>query len=333
VRRSRFVALAGAGVAAPALATRPADAAAITFKWGHATQAEHPLAINAGRVRDEVRERSGGRLEIQLFGNNVLGGDPAMLTQVRSGALQLYSGFGGAYEAIAPLAGIEGIGFAFRSQAQALAAFDGPLGALVRRQIDARGGLVTFDRAWVNGFREITTSTKPIVTVDDLRGLRIRTPSAAIWVDLFKTLGASPTPIAASEMYTALQTHIVDAQENPFTIIQTYKLFEVQKYISVTNHMWSNFWITANAAAYHALAPDLQQILRDGMNRAALSNRRDMQASNDSLAATLTAAGMTVNQVDTPPFRAKLGPFYEKYRTAYGDEAWRLLEASVGKLG
>ena len=329
MRRRLFLASAGAAAFAP----RRVAAAPVTLKWAHATQDEHPLAVNAARVRDEVAARSGGRLAIELFGNNVLGGDPSMLSQVRTGAIQIYSGYGGAYESIAPLAGIEGIGFAFRSQAQALAAFDGPLGALVRRQIDERGGLVSFERAWVNGFRQITTSTKPVVAVDDLRGLRIRTPAAAIWVDLFRTLGAAPTPIAANEMYTALQTHIVDAQENPFTIIETYKLYEVQKYISVTNHMWSNFWVTANADAYRALAPDLQRLLRDAVNRAALSNRREMQASNDSLTAKLIAAGMQINQVETGPFRARLGQFYAKYRATYGDDAWRLLETAVGRLG
>jgi len=333
MRRRDFIVSASALLGGVALAPRTALAAPIAFKWAHATQDEHPLAINAARVRDEVHARSGGRLEIQLFGNNVLGGDPAMLSQVRSGAIQLYSGYGGAYEAIAPLAGIEGVGFAFRSQTQALAAFDGPLGALVRAQIDANGGLVTFERAWVNGFRQITTSTKPIVTVADLRGLRIRTPSSAIWVDLFTTLGAAPTPIVASEMYTALQTHIVDAQENPFTIIQTYRLYEVQKFVSVTNHMWSNFWVTANADAYRALPPDLQRVLRDATNRMALANRRDMQASNDALAAKIVAEGMKLNRVDTAPFRARLGPFYAKYRTKYGADAWKLLEASVGSLG
>jgi tripartite ATP-independent transporter DctP family solute receptor len=331
MRRRGALAIAG-GALAGTLA-RPAFAAPVTFKWAHATQDAHPLAVNAARVRDEVAARSGGRLAIELFGNNVLGGDPSMLSQVRTGAIQMYSGYGGAYESIAPLAGIDGIGFAFRSQAQALAAFDGPLGALVRQQIDERGGLVTFERAWVNGFRQITTGTRPIVVVDDLRGLRIRTPSAAIWVDLFRTLGASPTPIAANEMYTALQTHIVDAQENPFTIIETYKLYEVQKYISVTNHMWSNFWVTVNADAYRALPADLQRLLRDAVNRAALSNRREMAASNESLAAKLVAAGMQINRVETGPFRARLGPFYAKYRATYGDEAWRLLEAAVGRLG
>ena len=113
MNRRRFAgALAAASLVVP---RRARAAAAYTLKWAHATQPEHPLAYNAVRVRDAVRARTGGRLEIELFGNNVLGGDPAMLSQVRAGAIQLYSGYGGAYEGIAPLAGIEGIGFAFTS--------------------------------------------------------------------------------------------------------------------------------------------------------------------------------------------------------------------------
>ena len=255
----------GAGataLASIAIIPAPARAAEYTFKWGHATQANHPLNVNAVRVRAAVAKASKGRLDIQVFGNNVLGGDTAMLAQVRSGAIQMYSGFGGFYANVAPIAGIEAIGFAFKNQAQALRAFDGPLGAYIRKDIDAKGGVVTFDRAWVNGFRQITTSTKPIVTIADMQGLKIRTPAAKIWVDMFSALGASPTPINASEMYTAMQTHIVDAQENPFTILETYRLFEVQKYISVTNHMWSNFWVVANADAYKNLPPDLHQFVR-----------------------------------------------------------------------
>jgi tripartite ATP-independent transporter DctP family solute receptor len=322
-----------AGLAGAALAPVAISATPLTFRWGHATQDDHPLAINAARVRDEVHARSGGRLEIALFGNNQLGGDTAMLGQVRSGALQIYSGYGGAYEVVAPLAGIEGIGFAFTSQAQALQTFDGPLGALVRNQIEELAGLITFRRAWVNGFRQITTSTKPIVSVGDLAGLKIRTPPSPIWVDLFKTLGAAPTPINASEMYTALQTHVVDAQENPFTIVDTYHLYEVQKYLSVTNHMWSNFWVVTNGDAFRALPLDLQRILSEAMDRAALRQRAEMERSNASLASKLLSLGMKINTVNTAPFRARLGTFYAKYREKYGDAAWSRLEAAVGKLG
>lgn len=330
--RARFIGGAAAGFASIAIVRSPARAAEYTFKWGHATQLNHPLHVNAVRVKNAVLARSKGRLAIELFPNNTLGGDPAMLAQARSGAIQLYSGYGGIFSSVAPSAGIEGVGFAFKSQAQALAAFDGPLGAYVRKEMDSKG-FMTFEKPWVNGFRQITTSTKPIRTVADMEGLKIRTPPSKIWVDMFKELGASPTPIAASEMYVALQTHVVDAQENPFTILETYRLFEVQKYVSVTNHMWSNFWNVANADAFHALPPDLQTILREEMSAKASSNRREMELSNASLAEKMGRVyGMRINVVETLPFRAKLKPFYAKEKVDFGPEAWGLLEKSVGTL-
>ena len=334
-RPSRRELLAGtaAAFASIAFVRAPARAAEFTFKWGHATQLNHPLHVNIVRVKNEVLARSKGRLQIDIFPNNQLGGDPAMLSQARSGAMQLYAGYGGIFASVAPLAGIEGIGFAFKNQTQALAAFDGPLGALVRKQMDEKGPFVTFARPYVNGFREITTSTKPIRTIADLEGLKIRTPPTKIWVDMFRTLGAAPTPIAASEMYTAMQTHVVDGQENPFTIIETYRLFEVQKYISITNHMWSNFWLVANADAFKSLPPDLQTILRDAIDKYATSNRREMELSNASLAEKMSRVyRMQINTVDTAPFRAKLKPFYASERGEFGETAWGLLEKSVGSL-
>ena len=330
--RGRFIAASAATFGSIAFVRAPARAAQFNFKWGHATQLNHPLHVNAVRVKNEVLARSKGRLAITIYPNNQLGGDPNMLQQSRTGALELYAGYGGIFASVAPLAGIEGIGFAFKNQAQALAAFDGALGATVRKEMDAKGW-VTFERPWVNGFRQITTSIKPIRVVADLEGLKIRTPPTKIWVDLFKELGAAPTPIAASEMYTALQTHVVDAQENPFTILETYRLYEVQKYVSVTNHMWSNFWLVANADAYKSLPPDLQSILRDAMNKYALTNRREMELSNASLAEKMSRVyRMQVNQVDTAPFRARLKPFYAREKTDFGNDAWSLLERSVGTL-
>ena len=333
VRRKAFLAGTAAAFASTAIVRAPARAAEHTFKWAHATQFGHPLHVNAVRVKNAVAQRSKGRLAIEIFPNNVLGGDPAMLTQVRTGAIQLYAGYGGIFSSVAPIAGIEGVGFAFKDQAHALAAFDGPLGAYVRKDMDAKGPFVTFERPWVNGFRQVTTSTKPIRVVADMDGLKIRTPPSKIWVDMFHELGAAPTPIAASEMYTALQTHVVDAQENPFTILETYRLYEVQKYVSVTNHMWSNFWLVANADAFKSLPPDLQTVLRDAMNTYALTNRREMELSNASLAEKMGRVyGMKINAVETAPFRARLKPFYAREKADFGPDAWSLLERSVGTL-
>jgi TRAP-type C4-dicarboxylate transport system substrate-binding protein len=299
-RRRSFMAGSASALASIAFVRGPARAAEVVFKWAHAVQLDHPLHVNAVRVKNAVARRSNGRFEIQIFPNNQLGGDPAMLAQARTGAIQLYAGYGGIFQSVAPSAGIEGVGFAFKSQAQALAAFDGALGAYVRREMDAKGPFVT--------------------------------PSK-IWVDMFGALGASPTPIAANEMYVALQTHVVDAQENPFTIVETFRLFEVQKYLSVTNHMWSNFWLVANADAFHALPPEFQTMLREEIDRYALTNRREMELRNASLAEKLTRLGMKINVVDVAPFRTKLRGFYEKEQAAFGADAWALLEGAAGKLG
>jgi TRAP-type transport system periplasmic protein len=330
--RRGFLTGTAAAFASIAFVRAPARAAQYTFKWGHATQLNHPLHINAVLVKNEVQARSQGRLAIELFPNSTLGGDTAMLAQVRTGAMEMYSGFGGIYANVAPLAGIEAVGFAFKNQAQALSAFDGPLGASIRKEMDAKGPFVTFERAWVNGFRQVTSSIKPIRSVDDIQGLKIRTPPTKIWVDMFKTLGAAPTPINASEMYMALQTHVVDAQENPFTIVETYRLFEVQKYLSVTNHMWSNFWVVANADRFKSLPPDLQTILRDTVNKYALTNRRDMELSNASLEEKLGRRGLQINPVDATSFRAKLRPFYAGQKADFGASAWALLEKTAGTL-
>lgn len=333
--RKGFAAGAASAFGSIAIVTRPASAAEYTLKWAHATQLDHPLSVNVVRVAAEVKRRTNGRMEIQNFGNNVLGGDTQMLAQVRAGSIQLYSGFGGIYSIVAPVANIEAVGFAFKTQEQALRAFDGPLGRYVRNDIETKAGLHVFDRAWVNGFRQITTSTKPIRVDGDLSGLKIRTPATPIWVDMFKTLGASPTPINANEMYTALQTHVVDAQENPFVIMLTYRLYEVQKYISVTNHMWSNFWVVANGDYWKSLPPNLQQILAQTIDKYALSDRRETEILNNSLADKLSRMGMQINRPDTEPFKAKLssGGFYARWRETFGPAAWALLEQSVGKLG
>ncbi len=331
--RGRFLGAAGA-FASIGLVGLPARAAEFSFKWGNATPIDHPLTVRQIQIADAIKKATKGRFEIAIFYNSQLGGDTAMLSQVRSGALQLYSGFGGIYAIIAPIAGIEAIGFAFRTQKEALATLDGPLGAYIRKDMETKG-LHVFERPWVNGFRQVTTSTHPVALPPDFSGLKIRTPNAKIWIDLFQTLGAAPTPIDANEMYTALQTKVVDAQENPYAIIETYKLYEVQKYISVTNHMFSSFWAVANPEAYAGLPSDYQKLLTDAINAAALQQRNDMQELNESLADKLHRRGMIINQVDQTPFRAKLtaGGFYARWKETYGATAWSLLEASVGKLG
>ena len=329
---SRRTVLAGAAsaYASIALVRAPARAAQFEYKYGNPVPIGHPLNNRATEMWEAVKRESGGRLVVAMFPNNQLGGDTATLTQLRSGAVQFLSFTGGILGSVVPVAGIESVGFAFKTQQDALRTMNGPLGDYVKAAIEAKGIHPLY--LWANGYRQITSSTKPIRNADDLAGFKIRTPAAAIWLDLFRTLGASPTPMNFSEVYTSLQTHVIDGQENPFGLIESARLFEVQKYLSVTNHMWSGYWLIANGDAWTALPPDIQKIVSRNAKKYGDLQNTDVALYNASLADKLARRGMILNYADTATFRAKLGPFYAKERDVFGPTAWGLLEASVGKL-
>ena len=150
-------------------------------------------------------------------------------------------------------------------------AMDGDLGKLIRDDIGSKGA-VCLDKIWESGFRSITTSTKPIHTAADLNGLKIRVSPGKIRIDTFQSLGASPTPIALSELYTALQTHVVDAQENPLVLINQQKFFEVQKYVSLSEHIWSGYWTLFSPDVWAKLGPGIQAIITREMAAIIRSN-------------------------------------------------------------
>jgi tripartite ATP-independent transporter DctP family solute receptor len=329
--RARFASATAATLASIAFIRAEASAAQFEYKYASNLPVDHPLNVRMHEMWDTIKAETGGRLAVTVFPNNQLGGDTAMLTQLRSGALQFFTLDGGILQSIVPVAAIQGVGFAFKNSEAAFAAMDGPLGAYVRKEIEAKG-LVVFEKMWENGMRQITSSTKPIRTADDLANFKIRTPPGRLWVDLFKSLGASPSPLNFSEVYTALQTHVFDGQENPFAIIDTAKLYEVQKYLSVTNHMWSAFWLLANDDAWKALPADIQAIVARNTAKFALLQRRDTALRNAALADKLSRRGLTIVQPDVPSFKRKLGDFYSRWKGEFGETAWNLLEARSGKL-
>jgi TRAP-type transport system periplasmic protein len=333
--RRKFLATTGAGGALASFGILPprARAAEFTYKYANNVPATHPMNVRAREAAEKIREESGGRLEIQIFPNNQLGGDTDMFSQVRSGAIELFTLSGLILSTLVPVAAINGIGFAFKNYDQVWPAMDGSLGAHVRAAID-KAGLHAFDKIWDNGYREMTSSTKPIHTPDDLKGFKIRVPVSPLWTSMFKAFGASPASINFSEVYSALQTKVVEGQENPLSIIDTAKLYEVQKYCSITNHMWDGFWFLANAAAFKKLPNDLQEIVARNLDAAALKDREDIRKLNESLQDELTKRGMVFNTTDAELFRTALrkAGFYAEWKQKFGAEAWRLLESHVGAL-
>src|SRR5581483_5503076 len=199
-------------------------------------------------------------------------------------------------EAVVPVAAIQSVGFAFKDSQAAFRAFDGKLGAYVRGEIGAKG-LHAFDKIWENGMRQITASTKPVRNAADITGMKIRTPNSRMALDLFKSLGAAPTPINFSELYTALQTRVVDGQENPLANIEFARFFEVQKYLSLSSHMWGGYWLLAENEWWSKIPADAQAIITRNASTITDRQRRDIAKLNDSLLGKLQSQGMAVNQL------------------------------------
>ena len=329
----RTTSAAASGVVLFGILTRRGDAAEFVYRYANNNVIAHPMNIRLREAADKIKEESGGRMEIQLFPNSQLGGDSDMLSQLSNGAIQMFNLSGLILATYVPVASINGIGFAFKDYDQVWPAMDGALGAFVRSAI-AKAGLYAFNNMWDNGYRQITSSTHPINTPDDIKGFKIRVPVSPLWTSMFKALGASPTSININEVYSALQTKIVEGQENPLSLINLFKFYEVQKYVSFTNHMWDGFWTLANAKAWADLPKELQEIVARNINGAALKEREDVRQLNDSLQGELTQKGMVFNKTDADKFRATLrtAGFYAEWKGKYGAEAWAALEKQVGSL-
>jgi tripartite ATP-independent transporter DctP family solute receptor len=316
-----------------AIRTRPARAADFSLKLANNSPATHPQSVRQMEAAARIKQATNGAVDIAVFPNNQLGSDTDTLSQLRSGAVDFFTLSGLILSTLVPAAAINGVGFAFQDYATVWKTMDGPLGAYVRAEIDKRG-LVAMDTIWDNGFRQITSSTRPIRTPDDLKGFKIRVPISPLWTSMFEAFGAAPISINFSEVYSALQTKIAEGQENPLSLIQIAKLYEVQKYCAMTSHMWDGFWMLANKRGFQSMPQDYQAIIARELNASALQERADIAALNTSVAADLKGKGLEFIEVDKPQFRAALkqAGFYAQWQKKFGDQAWGILESQVGSL-
>src|SRR6201995_2513698 len=332
-RRRLFGAMSGASAAA--ILGRPAVAAPeFDFKLGVNTPETHPLTLRLTEAAKEIGSRSNGRVNVAVFANSQLGGDPEMLSQGRAGGIELLAVPSMTLTTLVPLSGLPSIGFAFASYDQVWAAMDGDVGGLVREAI-TKTGIVPMQRKWDNGFRQITSSSsRQLISVDDLKGFKIRVPVTALLTSLFSGLGALPSSISVSELYSPLQTHIVEGQENPLAQVSTGKLYEVQKYCALSNHCWSGYWVVGNRRALSGPPADLLAIVNESFDAAALKERADLVEMDRSLQGELSTKGMTFNKPDPAQFRPALvkAGFYGQWQKTYGSEAWAQLEKYTGKL-
>jgi TRAP-type transport system periplasmic protein len=332
IDRRTVLKTAGIVMGASAIGGR-AQAAEFTMKYGNDLPAAHPINTRAREAVDAIKAQTNGRLEIEIFPNSQLGSSTDMLSQVRSGAIDIFT-IGSPIVNVVPIAAISSIAFAFPTFDQVWAAVDGDLGAHVRRAIGTGINLIALEKMWDNGYRQITTSSRPVLTPSDLKGMKLRVPVSPLFTSMFKALGTSPTAINFVEVYSALQTRLVDGQENPLALIDTAKFYEVQKYCSLTSHMWEGFWMVANRRSWERLPDDLRATAQRLLNEGAVKQRADMVKLNATLESDLKGKGLTFNTVDKKPFQEALraAGFYAEWKQKFGDEAWAILEKYAGGL-
>jgi TRAP-type transport system periplasmic protein len=331
-RRTALKALGGT-VAGLSLSGRALAQAPKTYKLGISLAQAHPTVIGLQAACAEILKESNGQLAIEVFPNSQLGSDADMVSQVRSGAIDFVATAGGVWANLIPVAGISGTPFAFPSLQAAFTAMDGDLGAHIRGEF-SKVNLMPVGAVWDHGFRHITTSTKPINTVQDLAGIKLRVPATPTLQAMFKAMGAAPTTIGIGEVYTALQTKVVDGQENPLALIDAYRFYEVQKFCSLSGHAWEGFWIASNLRSWNTIAEPLRAIASRVFEAHAVKTRAVLAAANATLQADLTKRGLTFNTVNVQSFREALqkAGTYREFQTKFGNPAWSVLEKYTGKL-
>ena len=329
---TRRTLMGGAGVA---LLVHPAQAApTYRFRQFHNQAAASPVHRRLVQMWDAVRAETAGRVETTVFPEDggIAGSDPAALRMLMAGELDFFTLMGGILGAAVPVAEVQQVPFAFPSAAAAQSAADGPLGAYLRTEMAAKGIHGFPVGAFDNGMRQTSCSRRPITRPEDFEGIKIRLPVGQMFTDTFRALGAEPVQINVNQIYDGLRTGRVDAQENPLAVTEVFRLYEVQTYMAMTNHMWSGFNLMANLATWRGLPDDIQDVIERNAAKHVRLQREDQAAFNGELRQTLTGRGMVFNDIDPAPFRARMAPVYAAWRDRLGSRCWALLEDAVGKL-
>ena len=253
-----------------------------------------------------------------------------MLTQLKLGALQFQQINASGLAASIPIANITFLGFAYKNSEEAVRVMDGPLGAYVGKEI-AANRLHSCRSQWDVGMIMILSNVRQVRTPADLRGLKIRVSPTKIGTDLFTRSGGNPVGLNYNEVYTAMQTRLLDATTDDVVDTETVGYYQVAKYLSLTNHAWSCAWLIANGDVWNRLPPDIQEIIERNNRKYCMLARRDMATGDNAVLDKLQRRGMSINPVDQAPFRALLPAYYQEWAANFGPTAWGLFESGVGR--
>jgi tripartite ATP-independent transporter DctP family solute receptor len=327
--------IAGAAAAGSTLLVKRTRAADYKFAQYHNQPASGTLHKNLAAMWEAVREETNGRVETTIYpeNNKLAGGDPDVLRKLIAGEIEFFTLMGGIIGTVVAVAEAQQVPFAFKSSAEAHKAIDGPFGRYIGEEMAAKGMYLFPIGGFDNGMRQVTTIARPIAAPADFAGMKIRVPPGQMIVDTFTAFGAQPVTTPANLIYDALKTGRVDAQENPLAVAEGFKLYELVKYVSLTNHMWSGFNLMAHLPTWRALPEDIRTAIERNAVKYVRRQRSDQESLNQALRMQFADRGLVFNEVDQAAFRARLPAVYAKWKDMLGSKCWTLLETEVGKLG
>lgn len=326
------------GLSVPALLFTAASAGAAdikdrTIKFSYVLPKEHPYGLGAAKFAELVDKKSGGKIKVKTYSDGTLGAEAQTVSATQGGVQEM------TLVSSAPLVGIVkefalfDLPFLFADEREADAVLDGPVGKKLLDKVSEKNlvGLCY----WENGFRHVTNSKRPIAKSEDLQGLKIRTMQNPVYTDVFNTLGANAVPMAMTEVYTALETKAVDAQENPYAIIHASKFNEVQKYVSATKHTYAPAPVLVGKKFWDKLTPDEQKILQDSCIEARDYQRKVSRDQSAKVLADLKAKGMAFNEIppeEVAKMREKVKPVIDKYTKEVGEDLVKQTYAEIDKV-
>ena len=303
-----------------------------TLKFGLNGPEGHPAVVGMKKFAAAVEAKSGGKIKVQLFLNGTLGSDQATLSAVKGGTVEMAVMNSGILASEVKALEIFDFPFMFNNEKEADAIADGPIGQKMHAAL-ADKGIVGLSY-WELGFRNITTGKRALNKVDDIAGLKLRVIPNAINVDWVKALGANPTPLPFTEVYSALEQGAIDAQENPIAVIAANKFWEVQKYVALTNHQYNPQSVIFSKKVWDTLSAAERKIIDDSADEATKSQREASRAALASNLELLKKNGMTVTQLpaaEVAKLREKMKPVLEKHSALVGPIVGEV-QAELAKL-
>ena len=317
------------------LAVRTAEAADVrehTLKFSFVLVKDTPLGLGAQKFADLVSQKSDGKIKVRLYPGGTLGGDMQVISSMQGGTIDLTALNAGLLAGHVKEFAVLDLPFLFNNEREADALVDGPVGTRLLDQLPAKGLVgLTF---WEYGFRNITNSKRPIAKLEDIQGLKLRVVQAPIYIDLFNTMGANAVPLPFPELYTALEGGTVDGQENPVNVTLLSKFNEVQKYLSLTRHIYNPLAVVISGKTWDKLSADERRIILDAANEAKLYERQVAREQDTQALETLRKT-IQINEVapeETARMREKAKPVIDKYTKEVGEPLVEQVNAEIAKV-